>query len=760
MPEIPQASAPEAGPGHGPAPSSAGISRRRLLQAGGAGAAALVAGAPLSGCAAPNALAQVESSARPPFSFTYGGKPSAELLKSWPHAESVGAVVGGRQETTTTWTDPATKLQVRWVRTTYQGFPHVAWTVYFQNGGKSNSATIADILVLDTTMDAIPGKGAWTVHTAQGSNDQAEDFQPIDLSLTAPGSIGLLNETSSLLLFATYGGRPTNSQQAANFHQYGWPYYNIDWKSGGLIAALGWQGQWSFELQRTQAGALQLRGGMSQASILNPGETITGTQLAALYLEPAEQISTPLVVLQDWSGGDWVDAQNVWRRWLLAYHLPRTQDGQPPQPVSSAQANQYYVPNFMDTAADELTFLNGYGANHATPATGGGIANWWLDAGWYEVGKALGTWEDQELWAQTGTWTPSPTRFPGGLAPIAQRAKQLGMGFILWFEPQRVMPGTRLYADHPDWLLAGPPNFPEWNGYARLLNFGLPAARDWAIQTIGDLIASQGVTLYREDFNIDPLAFWTQNDPPGRQGITQIQYVEGHLAYWAALRKRFPYLMIDSCASGGRRLDLQTLQLSFGALLDSDYAGHAVGNQVHNYGISYWLPLGGGAAAVDGSPDDLYNARSGMASCYHLSVFVLQPNTVPGSSATAVWDTLGAMSLEWQGISDAYLGDFYPLTAYSLAPDGWMAWQYHGSMAGGTFSANAGFVQAFRRSESTVSSMTFPLRGLGSTTRYLVKDLAAGTSTTQLGSDLMRTGLTVALGSAPAATTITYQAQS
>ena len=427
--------------------------------------------------------------------------------------------------------------------------------------------------------------------------------------------------------------------------------------------------------------------------------------------------------------------------------------------MSATQADSYY-PSQICTITDEMTYLDAYGTNHCTPATGGAIANWWVDAGWYEVGQPLGAWEEPIRWGQTGTWEPSPTRFPNGLAPLSARAKQLGMGFVLWFEPQRVMPDTTLYTDHPDWLLNAEPIPPEWLGYARLLNFGLPAARDWAIQHIGDLIASQGVTIYREDFNIDPLNFWTYNDPPGRRGITQIQYVEGHLAYWAALRKRFPNLMIDSCASGGRRLDVQTMSLAFGALTDSDDVLHAVGNQLHSYGISFWLPVCGGAAQVSGSPEDEYEARSGMAPCYHLAV-ALNPGTgspvVPGPSGG--WATLNAMAKEWRGIADGYLGDYYPLTPYSSATNAWMAWQFNGSMSTGKATYTTGFVQAFRRPESTVAQMTLPLRGLQSGTSYVVKDLAAGTTTTMKGSDLMKTGITVTLATAPLGTTITYQAQ-
>ena len=64
---------------------------------------------------------------------------------------------------------------------------------------------------------------------------------------------------------------------------------------------------------------------------------------------------------------------------------------------------------------------------------------------------------------------------------------------------------------------------------------------------------------------MEPLGFWRGNDPPDRQGITEIRHVEGLLAYWDELRRRHPEMPIDTCASGGRRNDLETLRRAVSA---------------------------------------------------------------------------------------------------------------------------------------------------------------------------------------------------
>ena len=79
--------------------------------------------------------------ADPPFSFIYGGKPSAELLAAWHvQAETQQARRRSGREHTLTWTDPKTGLVVRCVAVEYRDFPTVEWTLYFKNTGTGRHA--------------------------------------------------------------------------------------------------------------------------------------------------------------------------------------------------------------------------------------------------------------------------------------------------------------------------------------------------------------------------------------------------------------------------------------------------------------------------------------------------------------------------------------------------------------------------------------------------------------------------------------------
>ena len=91
--------------------------------------------------------------------------------------------------------------------------------------------------------------------------------------------------------------------------------------------------------------------------------------------------------------------------------------------------------------------------------------------------------------------------------------------------------------------------------------------------------------------------------------------MEGYLAYWDELRRRHPDMLIDSCASGGRRNDLETMRRAV-PLLRSDYIMEPVGNQCHTYGIVVLVSRTSGTGTGSGEIDP-YLLRSVM--CPHFT---------------------------------------------------------------------------------------------------------------------------------------------
>jgi len=620
----------------------------------------------------------------PFFSFTYDKRPSSEFLATWTRRHETRSIDDRRVEHTLTYTDPQTGLVVRCTGVEYRDFPTVEWTLYFKNTGNEDTPILADIQAIDALFACASETGntppACRLHHNIGSPCLAIDYQPLETVL-APGTEKRI---------ATDGGRPTNSNM---------PYFNVQLSDKeGVIVVASWAGQWASHFSRDKENRVRVR---------------AGQELTHFKLLPGEEVRSPMIVLQFWKGDRW-HAQNVWRQWMLAHNTPRP-GGKPIAPMMSVCTGNSY-PGIITNAAEELHFLRRYVEEGIVPDY------WWQDAGWYPC--------DPVGWPKTGTWEVEPKRWPKGIREVSDWCKSKGIKTIVWFEPERVHPDTWLTENHPEWIHGG-----KGGG---LLDLGNAACRTWLIDRIDQILTEQGIDLYRQDFNIDPLSYWRKADAEDRQGITEIRHVEGYFAYWDELLRRHPGMLIDSCASGGRRNDLETLRRAV-PLLRSDYLFEPVGEQNHTYGIAAWIPFyGTGFLTIDP-----YLIRSQMSP--ELTVGVDTRRTDQD------YDLFRKMVRQWKEVSPCFLGDYYPLTPYGTTNDLWMAWQFDRPDLG------EGLVQAFRRAESSYESIRVKLRGLDPDATYTLANRDVSESTEATGRDLMEKGFSIAISDQPGAVVITYK---
>jgi alpha-galactosidase len=308
---------------------------------------------------------------------------------------------------------------------------------------------------------------------------------------------------------------------------------------------------------------------------------------------------------------------------------------------------------------------------------------------------------------------------------------QNGKKTMVWFEPERVHADTWLTVNHPEWVHGG--------AAGGLLNLGDPACRAWLTDHIDSVLTAQGIDDYRQDFNIDPLPFWRGADSENRQGITEIRHVEGYFAYWDELRRRHPNMMIDSCASGGRRNDLETLRRAV-PLLRSDWYWGPAGQQCQTYGLSMWIPYHGTGFIY---AKDEYWIRS----CY-----TAENSFGPDAAGLDKIDFADLRRLTEQDkkIQPYFLGDFWPLTPYSLDETRWMAWQFNRPEKGD------GLLQIFRRPQSPYTSARFCLVDLDPTATYTITNIDGGDPQKFSGQDLMQQGFPITIPEKPKAVILTY----
>lgn len=598
----------------------------------------------------------------PPFSFNYGGVASDLSIPSWVFAEENGVIEGAKTTRVRTYSDPKSGLVIRNRVVTYDAFPTVEWTLTLKNTSDKDTPIISCFRALDTTIGCDGAKEP-VLHRIKGDSCTPDSFQP----LAEPIVPGFSRS------FVPQGGRPTNGE---------FPYWNIAGSNGGVIATIGWPGQWSAGFSREGAGDLRVH---------------AGQELTNFTLHPGEEVRMPLAVLQFYNG-DWIRGQNIWRRWMVAHNLPRPGGKLVPTHYAGCWSDE------LQPRADiEMTIADGF------KREGVALDYWIIDAGWYP---------DQGQWPITGTWEVDRDQFPRGIREVSDHVRKYGMNFVLWFEPERCAGGTWLTQHHPEWVIGG--------AGGGLVNLGNHDAWSWIVEKIDGLITSEGVDAYRQDFNIDPLGYWRSVDSEDRQGMTEIAHVTGYLAFWDELLRRHPAMWIDSCASGGRRNDLETMRRSV-PLLRSDYFADPEGQQCHTYGLALWLPYYGSGLGIS----DEYWFRSCIFPASRVGCDTRKPDQD--------YALLRRMVAEFRRVQAYLLGDYYPLTGYSLEKTTWMAWQFDAPEQGG------GFVQAFRRERSDAETMTFKLSGLDPAASYAVENLDDATTSIESGRVLSERGLVVTI---------------
>lgn len=172
-----------------------------------------------------------------------------------------------------------------------------------------------------------------------------------------------------------------------------------------------------------------------------------------------------------------------------------------------------------------------------------GVECFVLDDGWF-----TGRTDDRRA---LGDWTVDPERWPTGLHTLANAVVARGMDFGLWVEPEMVSPDSRLAREHPRWMLAEDSPHkgstsqrpPTWR-LQHTLDLTVPEVRGYVLEALSALLTEYPISFLKWDHNRDQHAGTVA-------GHTRAVY-----RLIDDLRERFPGVAIESCASGGARMDL------------------------------------------------------------------------------------------------------------------------------------------------------------------------------------------------------------
>jgi alpha-galactosidase len=354
-------------------------------------------------------------------------------------------------------------------------------------------------------------------------------------------------------------------------------------------------------------------------------------------------------------------------------------------------------------------------ANDKLAAFETGYDTFWIDAGWYGPDREVSVTEfEKSDWSETvGNWRVNQVPHPGGFKAFSDAVHANNMKFLLWVEIERVMRDTPVVQDHPEWMFDNP----ESNRL--LLNLGHPEARQWAIDTIDRLVREEGIDCYRQDFNFDVRAYWDANDAEDRKGISEAKHIAGLYQFWDAIRERHPHLLIDNCASGGRRIDFETMSRSI-CLWRNDIIGRPWFDasdlcQTQIAYLTQWVPLhAGGVTLLEGDDYAYLSCVSSGFSCF-------------GDIPDETW--LSEITTTARRMAQYFHNDFYLLTQAPEDYRNYCAYQCHNP------EADCGFVVVFRRLETAAEELTLHPARIDPNQNYHVERFRHG-SQTVAGKDL------------------------
>ena len=289
---------------------------------------------------------------------------------------------------------------------------------------------------------------------------------------------------------------------------------------------LGWSGSWRITAEQDTMQQIRITGGY------NPFDF-------GYTLAPGESLSTPVFYAGHTDAG-YGEAARLLHRFQLGRILP----GAPSPRVRPVLYNSWEATEFNVSEAGQMLL--------ADKAASIGVERFVMDDGWFG--------QRNNDHAGLGDWYVNKQKFPLGLKPLIDKVHALGMDFGLWVEPEMVNPDSDLYRAHPDWVLHFTGR-PRTEGRHQLvLNLALPEVRAYVFHFLDELVTNNDIAFLKWDYNRP----WTEPGwpqvAPDQQKKVYVVAVDNFYSILAELRARHPKLEIESCSSGGGRVDLGVLR--------------------------------------------------------------------------------------------------------------------------------------------------------------------------------------------------------
>ena len=298
-------------------------------------------------------------------------------------------------------------------------------------------------------------------------------------------------------------------------------------KGDVLMGTLGWTGNFRFTFEVDNAGNLRI------IPAINP--------YASRYeLKADEVFTTPEFIFTLSHEGTGAGSRNL-QAWARNYQL---KDGK--------KSRMTLLNNWENTA---FNFNQEILAGLMKEAKHLGVDMFLLDDGWF--GNKYPRKNDH---AGLGDWEVTHDKLPGGIKALTDAAKEAGVKFGIWIEPEMVNPKSELFEKHPDWAIHYPNRDMYFYRNQLVLDLSNPKVQDYVYSVVDNILKENPeVAYFKWDCN-SPITNIYSPYLKDKQGQLYIDHVRGVYNVMKRVKENHPDIPMMLCSGGGARCDYEALK--------------------------------------------------------------------------------------------------------------------------------------------------------------------------------------------------------
>lgn len=603
------------------------------------------------------------------------------------------------------------KLKIVETTDLLKGYPVVESVLTVENGSDKTTKRIKDLKTVDLTFefekDTITGwacdRDYLKIIRYSGVETMESEFRPCNDYI----------KSNDVYSYAPIKGRSCDETMS---------YFDIVRKDAGIILAIGWTGQWQADFNRETDGLVRTRIGLQTCDfVLLKGETYRYASVSLYFYD-----------------NGFINGHNGFRKYMKSIS-PFGKDERPSRPPIA-------MGTWGGLSEDKHLRLIDYFSSLKAEV-------YWMDASWFghmskEEAEGGAGWTKQ-----VGNWNVNKNVHPSEFSSIKESCEKNGIKPLLWFEFERALDCSDEYKKHPEWFLDRHDGDASCDQY--MLNLAIPEVREYFFRLFADYVEKVGIKWFRMDFNMDALPYYRNNESVGRKGIIELAYINGLYSFLDMILERYPYMMIDNCASGGNRMDIEMQKRSV-TLWRSDYNCNPTylveGLQAATMGSALLFPYQG--CGVRASSESMYDARSSYGSA--IDINTMDDNFVNAWKDAEKYDQkdlkvafakhlrpyLEKILSEYKQIRGLYSENFAAHSCFDADPYSWCCYEFYND------EKTESVVHVFRRRLSDLRVADYILDGVDERFDYIVQDMDGETYEIS-GKELKKNGLHVEINIKP-----------